>query len=447
MSKSGPISLLPLPVRWRLTAWYLVSLVVVLVLFSAFTFWQVRRGLLSEVDAGLRLAATQALTNIDVQNGHFAFQNVENVPHLSDRLGDNATILILSSQGEIRDSLGQTAEIPRQAPRAGLYTLSSGENAWRVYGEQLAAVNGSTPDWLVVVQSMQSVRYTLRRLSFQLLWGLPVALGLAAIGGYFLAGRALSPIDKITWTARSINASDLNRRIAYTGADDELGRLATTFDEMLDRLQAAFETERRFTADAAHELRTPLAALKGRIEVTLARTRETGEYVDTLFEMEQQVDRLIRLSNDLLLIARLDQAHLQPNPEPVRLDDLLAAIIDQVLPMAQEKSITVRADTTSAGTIYGDVDLLIRLFLNLLDNAIKYTPARGHVFLTTSRDAFQVTVSVRDTGPGMSSEHLAHLFERFYRVQPDRARHTRSHTAGGAGLESRGGRRAAAEGT
>jgi heavy metal sensor kinase len=276
----------------------------------------------------------------------------------------------------------------------------------------------------------------LRSLMGLMCFAVPVALLLAGVGGFFLASRALRPVDRITQTAQSISARDLNERIDYQGPDDEVGRLATTFDRMLDRLQAGFEREKRFTSDAAHELRTPLTALKGRIGVTLGQGRQPTEYQDALRDMETQVDRLIRLSNDLLFIARLGHKERLEQPSDIALDDLIAALLDQVRPLAEAKTISLTGSVPPGLTIRGNMDLLIRLFLNLLDNAIKYTPAGGEVAVTAERQTERLCVHVRDSGPGIPPEQQPHLFERFYRVEKDRARPTRAggSVQGGAGL-------------
>ena len=160
-------------------------------------------------------------------------------------------------------------------------------------------------------------------------------------GGYVLATRALRPIDRITHTAQAISGSDLTKRIGHVGPADEVGRLATTFDQMLDRLQAAVERERRFTADAAHELRTPLTAIKGRIGVTLSRCRTSAEYKATLHSLDDEADHLIRLANDLLLLARLDQRQSRWEPETLEVGEVLSAVLEEVQPLAQARQITL----------------------------------------------------------------------------------------------------------
>jgi heavy metal sensor kinase len=244
-----------------------------------------------------------------------------------------------------------------------------------------------------------------------------------------MAHRALNPVDNITRTVQEINATDLTKRIHYKGAPDELGRLTETLNSMLDRLQAAFDTEKRFTADASHELRTPLTAIKGQINVTLTRQRTPQEYESTLHHIQQETDRLIRLANDLLFLARLDASPLYWQPESVDLSHLVEAVIDQIEIIAAEKGITLSAEIPDGVTLQGITDHLIRLFLNIVENAVKYTPTGGTVHVSMRQNLQDVHVVISDSGQGISAEHLPHLFERFYRVDRER-----SQNSGGAGL-------------
>ena len=178
---------------------------------------------------------------------------------------------------------------------------------------------------------MESVRDVLEDVQIQLAWGVPLVIVLAALGGFFLADRGLRPINYITGTARTITGSALNRRINYKGADDEVGRLASTFDAMLARLEEAFQRERQFISDASHELRTPLTALKGRIDVALGSSRTSAEYEETLNRMNEEVDRLIRLSGELLYLARLEQGQLSWQPEEISVNYMVSAVLDHVV--------------------------------------------------------------------------------------------------------------------
>lgn len=420
-----------IPLRLRLTLWYTLSLGFILLLFAAFLYVQVRRSLIDQVDAALRLAAAQALISLGEQDGQSSFL-VDRNPEAVRRLNDDFVIYLRAADGTILDSLSSDDNLPLFPPATGAETLQIDGEAWRVYNQEIGAAGARGV--VQVGQELDPVLVTLANLQAQLLLGLLLALFLAGLGGFFLAGRALRPIDRITQIAQAISATDLGRRIRYQGPADELGRLAQTFDTMLDRLQAAFARERRFTDDAAHELRTPLTALKGRIGVTLSRPRSPAAYQETLQEMEGQVDRLIRLSNDLLFMARLDQGQFRPHVEEIVAADLLGAVLDHVRPAAEDKRLHLAQEIPADLVLQGDLDLLLRLFLNLLDNAVKYTPEDGRITLQGCYLEAATQLTVRDSGPGIAAGHLPHLFDRFYRVEEDRARRSSTNGQSGAGL-------------
>jgi heavy metal sensor kinase len=417
--------------RMRLTAWYLLLLGLTLVLFSSYLYVRLEHSLLAQVDSALQLAASQAMVSLDDENGRLAFQNTENSLAVARRLDQAGfAVRLVAPDGTLWDSMGDAQSLPAWVPQGpGYVSVRGGEARWRIYSQPIQAPGGQSIGWLQVAQSLAPVQETLQNLRVQLALGVPLALLVAGWGGLFLANRALRPIDRITRTAQAIEGGEVSRRIDYQGPDDEVGRLATTFDRMLDRLQATIEREKRFSADASHELRTPLTALKGRIDVTLSQPRTTAEYESTLQEMGQEVNRLIRLGTDLLFLVRLDQGRLPRQLSNVELSHLLEAIVEQVHPLAQKKGLALEAEIPIDISIRGDADHLIRLFLNLLDNAVRYTPRGGRVVVQATETDGEVCVSVSDNGPGIAPEHLAHLFERFYRTEAARSRH-----AGGAGL-------------
>jgi len=283
--------------------------------------------------------------------------------------------------------------------------------------------------WVQAAQSLAPVNDTIKGLRIQLLLGIPLVLFFAGLGGYFLANRALRPIRQITETAQEITAQDLSRRLAYRGARDEIGSLAMTFDQMLERLRSSFERERRFTGDAAHELRTPLTVLKGQIEVALNRRRSPAAYEKTLQELSAQVERLIRLSSGLFFLSRSDQQKLSFEPVDFDLQEWLEILVEQLEPLAREKGLKISLNVPADLSVYGDSDHLIRLFLNIFENALKYTPMGGQITITALKAPEETQILIHNTGPGISQEHLPHLFERFYRVESDRSSQT-----GGSGL-------------
>ncbi len=417
--------------RVRLAVWYTLLLGLTMLLLGGYLHFRLQRSLLEQVDDELEIAAAQALHNVERESNSLIFDDTKDSQVMASRLSRaGLAVRLIALDGTVLGCFGSSLTVPSRVPIApGYAMLIQNQTKWRVYSQQIQT-HGSRPGgWLQVAQSLRHVEKASASLLRQMLFGLPLVLLLAALGGLFLAAQALRPVNHITRTAQAVSAGDLTRRIGYRGVADEVGRLAATFDQMLDRLQAAFEGERRFTADASHELRTPLTVIKGRLSVTLSRRRTPPEYESTLQDLEQEVDRLIRLSTDLLLLTRLDQGYRDWQPERLDLSDLLGAVAEQVQPLAESRSITLITDIPPELSIYGDADDLIRLFLNLLDNAIKFTPTKGQVRVLSARQGAEVWVAISDTGPGIAQEHLPHLFERFYRVEANRSRRT-----GGSGL-------------
>jgi signal transduction histidine kinase len=239
------------------------------------------------------------------------------------------------------------------------------------------------------------------------------------LGGYFLASGALKPVNEIINTARRISAEDLSARLNLPDNGDELGRLAHTFDNMLARLDDAFQRERQFTLDASHELRTPLAAMQAIIGVTRSQPRTHLEYENALDDLAEETDRLRALTEDLLLLARGQQL-APPEPEPVDLSALLEDVAETLSPLAEAKGLALECHVAPNLTIHSDRDSLIRLFVNLVDNAIKFTQS-GKVTVAALIESGLIRIDVIDTGKGIMSEHLGHVFDRFYRVDAARA--------------------------
>jgi heavy metal sensor kinase len=279
-----------------------------------------------------------------------------------------------------------------------------------------------------VVESLAGVDKTLDRLRLALLLGVPFALLLAGGGGWLLAGRALEPVDRITRLARSITATDLTKRINLE-RQDELGRLAGTFDDMIDRLERAFQEQRQLTADVSHELRSPLTVLEAQTTLALRRQRSAEEYRHVLASTQEEIERMSTMVNQLLTLARADAGEEQINLEPVALDALTRTVADGMDPLAQEGGLALTFRAPAPVWVEGDPGRLRQLVINLLDNAMRHTPPGGRVDITVARRGNWAILRVADTGDGISSEDLPHIFQRFYRG--DRAR---SRVMGNSGL-------------
>lgn len=257
----------------------------------------------------------------------------------------------------------------------------------------------------------------------------PLVLLFASAGGYWMSGRALEPVDRITRTAHAIGAQNLAERLPLRGSDDELDRLSETLNGMFARLDAAFQRVTQFTADASHELRTPVSIIRTTAELARRRPRSESEYADALDRILAESERTSRLIDDLLLLARADAGADGMISESMDLTDSLRDACDDAQVLARAAGVAFAAELPESCPMKGDSQAVRRLFLILLDNAVKYTPSGGSVRVTASSVGADAVVEVRDTGAGISAAELPHLFERFYRIGNDR-----SQATGGAGL-------------
>ncbi len=316
----------------------------------------------------------------------------------------------------------------RQRLQPGVVTMTTVSVGTQslLLASELISSHGAYGKILQVAGSLHDVDQTLNSLWRVLLAGGCIATLLAFGAGWWLAGAAVHPINRITHTAQEIGATqDFSRRVAHSGPSDEVGRLAATFNTMLARLQAAFQTQRRFVADASHELRTPLTSIRGNLGL-LQREPPIAEAdrVAVLADLVSESERLSRLVSDLLTLARADTGR-PPRREPVPVDPLVTDVVRRLAVLHPDR--LIRKDTRTDATALSDPDALTQILFILLDNALKFTPAEGTVSVTTAMQGEHITVTVRDTGPGIAPEALPHIFERFY--QGDAAR-----TGTGTGL-------------
>jgi heavy metal sensor kinase len=421
-------------IRLRLTLWYVLLLAIILAGFSAGIYLTLRHNLYANLNDSLETRANDLVPLISQEGARPTLP--EDVSANSPDLGEQFVRLFDVSGQPTFDNSDQAGTVPVDAKAvqralSGKTTIrgaSVGGDQFRVLAAPIE-VDGRVIGVLEVGRTAGDVTDTLNILLLILGIAYPVTLAAASLGGIFLAGRALSPIDRLTRLARRISAEDLSQRLDLRLPDDEVGRLARTFDEMIARLEDAFQRQRQFTADASHELRTPLTAIKGQAEVALSRPRDAVAYREVLQAVNEEVDRLIRMVGSLLTLARADAGQIPIASEPVSLGDLIAAAVEQVRPMAEERSLRLSVDRGPSATLQADEDLLLHLLLNLLDNAVKYTASGGRVTVGWRVNGREIELRVRDTGVGIGPEHLPHIFDRFYRA--DKAR---SRAEGGAGL-------------
>lgn len=315
---------------------------------------------------------------------------------------------------------------PPKARRPWTWKSRAGKT-YRLMTGQLKA--GGQTFQITVARDMKPVHQSLKTLVIMLLTGFPCGLILALAGGYFLTGRLLSPVGSMAAKAREITAEKLSERLPVENPDDEFGQLATVFNDTLARLEGSFDRLRRFTADASHELRTPLTAIRSVGEVALQENLDAAACRDVIGSMLEETDRLARLVDSLLILTRADFRTIRLNREPLELEPLIRDVADFLGVLAEEKGQTLGVEIAEPLTVEADRATVRQALVNLLDNAIKHTPAGGHIRLVLKKTDGGAAIEVCDEGPGIPPEHREKIFERFYRIEKDRSSET-----GGAGL-------------
>ena len=415
-------------IRVRLAAWYSLVLLAALSLFGWGIWLAANHRLIAAVDESL----------IEQAGGVAKVIQAEFVPGHPERLREELTEYALATpEGnliEVRDP--QDGQI-LSSKAVALKPLTAGEqfgeqttqsSSYRTYATTMSAKGAIFR--ILVAMPLDGTQDILQHLRILLLWATPAVLLIASLGGYWISRRALAPVDEITHAARSISIQNLSQRLAVPKTGDELQRLSETWNDMLARLESAVKRLSQFTADASHELRTPISLIRTTAELTLRRERSMETYREALRHIVAESERTTRLVEDLLMLARAD-GNLPVLPlEPLELTPLVRDICEQGQVLADAHQLQISAEVPDQTIVINANDpALRRLLLLLVDNAVKYTPAGGRIVLTLVSDAAEATIAVRDTGVGISDSALPHVFERFYRADQSRNR-----DGGGSGL-------------
>ncbi len=444
-------------VRTRLTLWYLAVMAFIIVVF------------------GGSLYATQTFLNADAAESRVETQLYQDSQRfvqtysqaLLDRQAPTAVhlnqssqemVLLLRPDGSVLDSRGPLTGSLIQQLRAraeqnteviDLAVPQNQPHRWwgwwamdTTYRVLLTPVLNQNARLAILMVGLQRP-YPIPFLVIWLFWG-TLALLVAAIGGYWLAGKALRPVKMITQMAREIHVTDLRRRL-HLQRRDEFGELAATFDHMLARLEAAFKRQTQFTADASHELRTPLTIIDLEINRALTQLEQPEDYRHVLEQIQSENEQMTTIVNSLLFLARADSGQVTLDLQEVDLSDVALASVERLLPLARQSQITLATGDLPEVLVRGDPQYLGQMLTNLIENGIKYSSGIGkrvYVELACEQERWGV-VRVQDDGPGISDEHLPYLFERFYRVDkarshrqkgPVQSRKPDNEVPGGSGL-------------
>jgi heavy metal sensor kinase len=423
-------------IKFRFTIWYLLVLAVLLSILGVSVYFFLSRSLYRNLDHDLELRTTQ-LQNIptiisSIREGEFqeevgeivllCYYSEDKLVQISPRdvsISLEYKFIEQAIEGNKAFDTVRTTE-GKEIRLCAVPLEQSGHQGMMSIG----------PAAVVVGRSAEDIEQALDRLVRIFIIAGPLTLLLAAGGGVFLAGRALKPVDEISQTARNIGEGDLNQRIEVN-TKDELGRLAATLNQMIERLQKALKRQQQLTSDASHELRAPLAVIQAESSLALQKEREAGEYKQSLETVTQEASHMSSIIDRLLVLARADAGKVQLVFEEVNLGNLIRDLSDDVEILCQQKGLVLEKGATPDFIVKGDRSLLRQLFLNLLDNAIRYTPGGGTISVTFSAERQRAAVAIADTGIGIPPEDLPHIFERFYRV--DKAR-SRAEGSSGLGL-------------
>ncbi len=425
-------------IRARLTLWYVFVFGLLLVGFSVFIYVLLTRTLFERADSSLSNAvyatATEFQSEIKEFDGDAASGAVETLRELQlpnvymAIVADDQVLASNFPEGPQFVFPPELLKTARASDHISFRTLDDFDEE----GVRLAVlplrVNGR--DYLVAVaeplHDLVGQIQAIRRIFFI---GLPATLLIAGVGGFLLARKSLSPVVDMSEQAKRIGSTNLQERLKVSNPGDELGRLADAFNELLSRLNLSFESMREFMADASHELRTPLSVIRGEADVVLSQDRNAAEYKETIEIIQDEARRLSRIVDDMMALARADAGQYPLRIEQFYLNDLVEEACRGMKLIAAANGVSLTLSLGEDVAFSGDEDLLKRLIVNLLDNAINYTPSGGSVSVKLASEQSAVKIIVSDTGIGIPAEDAPHVFERFYRV--DKAR---SRADGGSGL-------------
>jgi len=414
-------------IRFKITLWYALLLLVLLVVFSFFLYMTISRILYRDTEELLKADAGQVLSIIQSEGYNI---NI-NIPYKI--IATNTYFVIFDVNGNTglkSEILPEIVDLPilNKQGNEQLREISIDKVKWVVYDKPLVSGN-QIIGWIRVSRSLQPMADTLFNLKLIMFISIPLYILFASAGGWFLANRALRPIDYITKTAREISKGDLNQRLRMPRTEDEVGRLAVTFDEMLNKLETSINKERQFASDASHELRTPIAIISAQAEEALSGAHKVKEYKEALSIVQNESKKMSHIISQLLMMYRSDEGRYKFNFEVLNLKLIVGEIVNEFQNIAKDNGIKISFDAEEEIKIRVDQTLITRLLINLIDNAVRYNKKGGKVSVNINRENGFAKIIVEDNGIGIADKEIPYIFDRFY--QADK---TRGNQGTGLGL-------------
>jgi heavy metal sensor kinase len=435
----------------RLTFWYVGVLALILILFAAATYFL--------FDSVLRYQTDSTLAEIATSFENTAYRELEDedIKNNKEKVGDairdatvevsfkNYKLFVFSSDKTLLSETETTkldTDIPSETAQkwlagftqngsASMNDYTNNDETFRVYYHSFKI--NEKDFYLLVVHPLEESEDLLEKVRYAFLITVPLALIFASLGGYLLVRKSLAPIAEMSEKAEEITARNLHERLPVENEEDELGRLARTFNRLLARLNLSFEQQQRFMADASHELRTPVSIVRGEAEVSLTKdNRKSSEYRETIEIMQKEAERMSRIIEDLFTLARADAGENPLQKHSIYLEDILNDTVKAFRSIASKRGIDLSLETKNEMPMKADEQMLKRLFANLIDNAIKHTKTKVNIIASLENGTYKIDFS--DDGEGIAVEDQTQIFERFYRVDKARSRQKEATVGSGAGL-------------
>lgn len=432
-------------IRSQLTIWYAVVLGLIFLVSDIILYRSFKLSLIDTMDQTLYTAAEdveQSIFKLPMEKWQATIKQLERgflvnrlfIQVLEISSEKTESFLIAARSGVLSGNISQQKvwdELSHQLPVKPVYMNvteeSPGIHPLRIILYPVEQ-EGNKAYLIQVGTSLKKMFSTLKDFLVILIFSGPILLLVSVLGGYFILTRVLQPMKSVVQTAKKITTEDLSLRIEVNNQKNEIGQLITTFNEMISRLERSVIQIKQFSSDASHDLKTPLTVIRGEVDIALRKNRSPAEYIKTLTSVREEAKKLGRIIDNLLFLSRIDTRDYQRSFEKVHLDEILLEVFEKTTPLANEKELAYVLEKIERVSMQGDPILLSRLLMNLVDNAIKYTPAGGQIKISLKNTGEKTRLAIQDNGIGIPGNALPFIFNRFYRV--DQSRSQRDEGAG-----------------